>query len=169
MMMQQPPSQSLNSMNSKPINMYLPGMIDGPDGCRILVKAKPSSWREEEEHPLKPKDMPKIEKPSVNQSVEKRKEEPMAKQPIKASEPRSPRSVALPLSEPAAAESPEQLRIRELEERLAAIEREKQVELSLIGEELKAQKLEIRRSANNQEVETLKTHMKCKSFVLLFV
>jgi len=53
--------------------------------------------------------------------------------------------------------------IQELKDRLTAIELEKQVEIKVIQEEVHRTKLEMRRSANKEEADTIDEHMKCKS------
>lgn len=59
--------------------------------------------------------------------------------------------------------SEDEERIQELRNRLAAIDLEKEVELKVIEQELQQAKLDMRRSVNKEEADTLKEHMKCKS------
>jgi len=163
-------ARSFSMMNNKPNNigagMYLPGMEPAVDGCRIILKPKHRSWREQQaEELLKPKmnDLKKAssmsEKPSKKQQ-QKEESTPSAVQ-------ESPRTVMAPLPNkmqlaPAVVESPEQVRIRELEQRLAAIERATKADLAQIQEETSNKKLEIRRLATKEEATTLKTQMECK-------
>ena len=53
-------------------------------------------------------------------------------------------------------------RIQELQNRLAAIQLEQEVELKVIAQELQQAKLDMRRNANKEEADTLKEHMKCE-------
>ena len=160
-------------MNNKPNNigsgagMYLPGMEPAVDGCRIIIKPKHRSWREEADELLKPKtyDLKKAssvsEKPSSSSSLEKpsKKQQKESTPAVQASP--SPRAVTATLPKmqlaPAAMETPEQVRIRELEQRLAAIERGTKADLAQIQEETSNKKLEIRRLATKEEATTLST------------
>ena len=70
----------------------------------------------------------------------------------------SPRTVL-----PRVDHSEDEERIQELRNRLAAVALEKEVELKVIEQELQQAKLDMRRSINKEEAETLKEQMKCKS------
>ena len=163
-------ARSFSTMNNKPNNigigagMYLPGMEPAVDGCRIIIKPKHRSWREETEELLKPKMNDLKKASSLSEKPSKKQQKESTPSAVQASP--SPRAVIATLPKmqlaPAVVETPEQLRIRQLEQRLAAIERGTKADIAQIQEETSNKKLEIRRLATKEEATTLKTQMECK-------
>lgn len=132
-------------------------MIPALDGCRLIVKPQ-SSWRSDSivEDDIK---KPMMEKPVSILKSSKHKSN-VEKKPVIAQTP--PVALTRKQSLFVVDCSQEQQRVRELEQRLAAIEQEKQADLEQIRKNTNDFKLEIRRLANKEEAETIKTHMKCK-------
>lgn len=120
------------------------------------VAEKPVLKKAEQDEPVVP-----VEEPATPVDVEKSKKKKKKKE--KKSRSKKESAVYMPST---VDHSEDEQRIQELKDRLTAIELEKEVEINVIQEEVQRTKLEMRRSANKEEADTLDEQIKCKLCVV---